>query len=118
MFKNSFESDRRIFNCESNFLEDSIPAFYLSTNKFLFIFFILYFLFLKNFLIRWDPADFSDDFFTNDWRDVKFLFHQEGNILHKWDFWRVREYNFRVLNYYVSLGMDGFRYFFFFIYFY
>lgn len=89
-YKNSFDFERTQFNCNANYLEEAAPGFYLSEN-------------------RWDPADSRGKFFTNDWKDVKFLFHHERNVAHRWDFWRVREYNFRVMNYFVSLGVDGFR---------
>jgi hypothetical protein len=40
---------------------------------------------------------------------VKFLFHQATNAGHSHEFLRNREYLFRVLNYWVSRGVDGFR---------
>jgi len=40
---------------------------------------------------------------------VKFLYHQETNTEHAWEFVRTREYVFRIMNYWTSRGVDGFR---------
>jgi len=57
-----------------------------------------------------DPSLRLGDNFTNDWRDVKFLFHHEENGAHQWEHARSREYLFRILNYWTSRGVDGFRF--------
>jgi hypothetical protein len=60
------------------------------------------------------PSSGVGDNFTNNWVDVKFLYHHEyhGGDGHR-DFYqafvRNREYLFRVLNYWASRGVDGFR---------
>jgi hypothetical protein len=56
-----------------------------------------------------DPSTGPGNFFTNNWRDVKFLFHSESNPLKQHEMIRNREYLFRVMNYWVSRGVDGFR---------
>lgn len=82
--------EREQFPCDTQFLEQAAPGFYLGADAF-------------------DPSTGTDDTFTNDWRDVKFLFHHESNEAHRHEFVRNREYLFRVLNYWVSRGVDGFR---------
>lgn len=82
--------ERQQFPCDSVFLESTAPGFYLGANQ-------------------WDPATRLGDNFTNDWRDVKFLFHHESNLDHVWEYVRQREYLFRIMNYWVSRGVDGFR---------
>lgn len=75
----------------SGFLENQAPGFYSGRYHFV-------------------PSTGAGDNFTNDWRDVKFLYHHEGNPDHTWTFARNREYFFRILNYWVSRGVDGFRF--------
>jgi len=86
----AFDWEREGFSCDTTYLEFSAPGFYLGAD-------------------RWNPASRPGDTFTNDWRDVKFLFHHEENRAHTWEFARQREYLFRILNYWVSRGVDGFR---------
>lgn len=92
MYRDAFDWERSRFGCDpkKNFLEHQIPAYYTGVNRF-------------------DPARFVGDNFTNNWRDVKFLYHHEENTGHYWEFVREREYLFRVMNYWVSRGVDGFR---------
>eukprot|EP01098_Paradermamoeba_levis_P015929 TRINITY_DN8360_c0_g1_i1.p1 TRINITY_DN8360_c0_g1~~TRINITY_DN8360_c0_g1_i1.p1 ORF type:complete len:270 (-),score=85.64 TRINITY_DN8360_c0_g1_i1:172-981(-) len=91
MWKVAFDHERQNFNCNNNtFLEQNLFGFYLGSNS-------------------WDPAAKYGDFFTNNWVDVKFLFHRMDNVAHQWEFARVREYLFRVMNYWVSRGISGFR---------
>jgi hypothetical protein len=78
------------FPCEDVYLEQAVPGFYLGSD-------------------HWSPSTRLGDNFSNDWRDVKFLYHQEGNRAHSQEFFRQREYLFRILNYWVSRGVDGFR---------
>lgn len=81
------------FPCDgegNTYLEWAVPGFYLGTD-------------------HWSPSTHLGDNFTNEWRDVKFLFHHEGNRDHSHEFFRQREYLFRILNYWVSRGVDGFR---------
>ncbi|HZO14472.1 MAG TPA: alpha-amylase family glycosyl hydrolase [Polyangiaceae bacterium] len=91
-WREAFDHEREAFSCEhaKNFLEFQAPGFYLGQNAS-------------------DPSKRLGDNFTNEWRDVKFLFHHEENDNHYWDFVRVREYLFRIMNYWVSRGVDGFR---------
>ncbi|MBI5548146.1 MAG: hypothetical protein HY901_30060 [Deltaproteobacteria bacterium] len=89
MWREAFDFERERFDCEG-YLEHNAPGFYLGSNSY-------------------DPASRAGDNFTNEWRDVKFLFHHEENVAHQWEFVRQREYLFRVMNYWVSRGVDGFR---------
>jgi Alpha amylase, catalytic domain len=82
--------ERDQFPCAKS-LEFQVPGFFLGANA-------------------KDPSTRLGDNFTNNWRDVKFLFHHEENTAHQWEFVRDREYLFRVLNYWVSRGVDGFRF--------
>lgn len=82
--------ERDQFPCDTQFLEAAAPGFYLGRNA-------------------WDPSSGMGDNFTNDWNDVKFLYHHESNTAHHHEFVRQREYLFRILNYWVSRGVDGFR---------
>lgn len=90
MWREAFDFERERFDCTAQFLEQQLPGFYLGSNAY-------------------DPARWVGDNFTNNWRDVKFLFHHEENDAHQWEFVRQREYLFRVMNYWVSRGVDGFR---------
>ncbi len=87
-YRVALDWERAQFPCEG-FLEAAAPGFYLGDN-------------------HWDPSTGVGDNFSGDWRDVKFLFHQEGNWHHH-EFVRQREYMFRILNYWVAQGVDGFR---------
>jgi hypothetical protein len=87
----AFDWERASFVCKDGYLEAAAPGFYLGKNKI-------------------NPSTSLNDKFTNDWHDVKFLFHHEENTAHFWELARVREYLFRVLNYWVSRGVDGFRF--------
>jgi hypothetical protein len=88
-WRDALDWERGRFVCDA-FHEDQSPGFYLGANS-------------------WDPSQRVGDNFTNNWRDVKFLYHQETNGAHAHEFVRNREYLFRVLNYWVSRGVDGFR---------
>ena len=90
MWREALDWERAAFPCEDAYLESGLPGFYLGANHF-------------------DPAARFGDFFTNDWRDVKFLFHHADNEAHQHELVREREYLFRILNYWVSRGVDGFR---------
>jgi len=90
MWREALDWEREKFPCDTVFLEYALPGFYMGAN-------------------RWDPSGGLGDNFSNNWRDVKFLFHQRLNQAHQWEFVRNREYLFRVLNYWVSRGVDGFR---------
>jgi len=89
MYRVALDWERDAFPCEPSFLEAGVPGFYLGADA-------------------WNPSTGVGDNYSNDWRDVKFLFHQEGNW-HQHEFARDREYLFRVLDYWVALGVDGFR---------
>lgn len=75
----------------TGFLEQQVPGFYAGANNV-------------------QPSQRIGDNYTNDWRDVKFLFHHEENGAHQWEFARDREYQFRIINYWASRGVDGFRF--------
>lgn len=90
MWRAALDQERASFPCDGGYLEAEVPGFYLGSNS-------------------WDPSARSGDNFTNQWRDVKFLFHQETNGAHAHEYVRNREYLFRVMNYWVSRGVDGFR---------
>lgn len=90
MWRVALDWERDRFSCDTWYLEFGAPGFYLGANA-------------------WDPSTGAGDNFTNDWRDVKFLYHHEGNPAHQHEFVRQREYLFRLLNYWVSRGVDGFR---------
>ncbi len=91
-YRDAFDYERAQFTCDAtkNFLEYQAPGFYLGRNAH-------------------DPAQRVGDNFTNNWVDVKFLYHHEENKTHYWEFVREREYMFRILNYWSSRGVDGFR---------
>jgi glycosidase len=55
------------------------------------------------------PSRGNGDWFTRDWYDVKFIFHRADQPQWRNEFLRQREYMFRVMNYWVSQGVDGFR---------
>ena len=90
VWRNALPWERQRLSCSSGQLESQLPGFYLGRNA-------------------WDPAKDLGDNYTNNWRDVKFLFHHESNQAHRHEYVRNREYLFRVLNYWASRGVDGFR---------
>ena len=91
MWLNALDWERSRFTCDGMPLEFEDPGFYLGGNSF-------------------DPSSHVGDNFTNNWSDVKFLFHHEENVAHQQEFIRNREYLFRIVNYWVSRGVDGFRF--------
>ena len=90
MWSNALGHERESFACSADALEVGLPGFYLRND-------------------RRSPARSVGEMFTNEWRDVKFLYHRADNPSHGHEFVRNREYFFRVLNYWVSRGVDGFR---------
>ncbi|MCA9545125.1 MAG: hypothetical protein KC613_12065, partial [Myxococcales bacterium] len=90
MWRNALDHERAAFDCAAGSLEQALPGFYLAQD-------------------RWSPAPTASDVFRNDWRDVKFLFHQATNTAHSHSYVRNREYLVRVLNHWVARGVDGFR---------
>jgi hypothetical protein len=90
LWREAFDWERESFDCNAGTLERNAPGFYLGQNRF-------------------DPATRLGDSFTNNWRDVKFLFHREENAAKQWQFVRTREYLFRIMNYWTSRGVDAFR---------
>jgi glycosidase len=90
MWKAALDGERAGFPCTAPSLENAVPGFYLGADS-------------------WNPSTRAGDNFTNNWRDVKFLYHQETNGAHAHEYVRNREYLFRVMNYWVSRGVDGFR---------
>jgi glycosidase len=91
MWLNALDWERGSFKCTGDPLEFEDPGFYLGSDSF-------------------NPSSHVGDNFTNNWTDVKFLFHHEENVAHQWEFVRNREYLFRIVNYWVSRGVDGFRF--------
>lgn len=89
MWRVALDWERADFACDAGALEYGAPGFYLGSDA-------------------WDPSTGVFDTYRGEWPDVKFLFHQEGNW-HQHEFVRQREYMFRILNYWVSRGIDGFR---------
>jgi len=90
MWREAFDWERDAWSCDAPALEHALPGFYLGRD-------------------HWAPSTRLGDNFTNDWRDVKFLYHHDTNGAHAWEYARVREYLFRVVNYWRSRGVDGFR---------
>jgi glycosidase len=90
MWRAALDGERARFSCTATTLEDAVPGFYLGADS-------------------WSPSTRVGDNYTNNWRDVKFLYHQETNGAHEHEFVRNREYLFRIMNYWVSRGVDGFR---------
>ncbi len=86
----AFDYEKVNVGCGGESLEAELPGFYMGRDRF-------------------SPATSISDTFTNEWRDVKFLYHREENTGKAWEFARQREYLFRILNYWVSRGVDGFR---------
>ena len=83
-------SERTDWNCDATMLEDMVPGFYLGSDT-------------------RRPSQGNGDWFTRDWYDVKFIFHRADQPQWRNEFLRQREYMFRVMNYWVSQGVDGFR---------
>jgi len=90
MWRVTTDAERKDFSCNAETLEQGVPGFFLGAN-------------------RWDPARSASDTYSNEWRDVKFLYHQQTNAAYSETFLRNREYLFRVLNTWVSRGVGGFR---------
>ena len=91
MWREGFDYEREDMDCQRpDTLENQVPGFYLSNDNY-------------------NPSRQVGDNFTNNWADVKFLFNNELNAAHQWEFVRTREFAFRVVNYYLSLGVDAFR---------
>ena len=91
MWREAFDGEREAMSCDRPAsLEQQVPGFYLGAGGV-------------------DPSQRLGDNYTNDWRDVKFLYHGELDTAHQWEFVRTRELAFRVINYYLSLGVDAFR---------
>lgn len=85
----AFDDERPSLSCQALALEQELPSFYMAQNA-------------------WDPAGSVNQILRQDWKDVKFLFHNSKHPKQR-EYYRVREYLFRVMNYWVSRGVDGFR---------
>lgn len=99
MWRNMLDWERAQLDCaQPMYLEFQAPGFYAGAGG-------------------WNdkhPARKLGDNFTNNWSDVKFLYHQEIHASDaRGDFFqtyvRNREYFFRILNYWTSRGVQGFR---------
>lgn len=91
MWREGFDWERQKMDCKAPAsLEAQLPGFYLGKDA-------------------TNPSTKLGDNYTNNWKDVKFLFHGESNAAHQWEFFRTRELAFRVVNYYLAQGVDGFR---------
>jgi glycosidase len=96
MWRAMTDSERARYNPDNpNYLENQVPGFYRGT--------------------RVQPSIGVGDNFTNNWKDVKFLYHHDirGSDLQRGDYYenfvRNREYLFRALNFWVAKGVHGFR---------
>ncbi|MBM4397519.1 MAG: hypothetical protein FJ087_17765 [Deltaproteobacteria bacterium] len=91
MWREAFDHERAAMDCgRPATLEQQVPGFYLARDA-------------------WSPSRQVGDNYTNDWRDVKFLFHNARDSAHAWEFARTREYVFRVVDWWLSRGVDAFR---------
>ncbi len=90
MWRVALPDERAAFDCDAETLEEQLPAFYLGSSTRV-------------------PSTGPTDTFTRDWYDVKFLFHRMDAPAFRAHALRNREYLFRVLNYWVAQGVDGFR---------
>ncbi len=90
MYRAAFADERASFTCGDT-LEQTLPTFYLGADN-------------------WTAAR-AESQMTNayGWRDVKFLFHRSDNSSFEREYLRVREYAFRILNYWAARGVRGFR---------
>ena len=82
--------ERASFDCSANTLERLAPSFYAGA----------------------DPARPStgpSDTYSGPWRDVRFLFHHAGQGSDRAASIRLREYLFRILNFWTARGISGFR---------
>ncbi|KAH3744258.1 hypothetical protein Pelo_14343 [Pelomyxa schiedti] len=106
MKRNALDHEFASWDCQHSpdlYLEAFLPSFFLGP---------------RNYSEEPRPALNASDIFIGQWPDVKYLYHHEYHCQSytktgPWDFYssfvRNREYLFRVLNYWVSLGVDGFR---------
>ena len=104
MYRNAFDWERAKFSCtEPMYLEYQVPGFYAGSGGY----------------NNKHPAKQLGDNYTNNWSDVKFLYHQEihgadspdeGRGDYYLTFVRNREYFFHIINYWVSRGVQGFRF--------
>lgn len=91
LWREGFDYERQAMSCDRPAtLENQCPGFYLGSDQA-------------------NPSRQVGDNFSNNWNDVKFLYNNEANYAHLWEFARTREFAFRVINYYLSLGVDAFR---------
>lgn len=96
MWRNAVGEERKQFRCSDaktvgdSFLEFNLPGFYVGEDG-------------------QNPSTHLGDNFTNNWVDVKFLYHHDENRMHMHEYYRNREYLFRVMNYWASQGVDAFR---------
>jgi hypothetical protein len=94
MWRNALDWEKATFDCANLYLEFDEPGFYVGAD-------------------HWSPSQHAGDNFSGDgyntWNDVKFLYHQKDNTAHRHEYVRNREYLFRVMNYWVARGVDGFR---------
>lgn len=82
--------ERAAFDCTATTLERLAPSFYAGA----------------------DPARPStgpSDSFSGPWRDVRFLFHHSAPVTARAASLRLREYLFRILNFWTAQGISGFR---------
>lgn len=86
----AFPEERAAFACDDERLEARVPSFYLDATA------------------SRPSANAADDY-TRDWYDVRFLFHRRDDPRYARHALRNREYLFRVLNYWSSRGVAGYR---------
>ena len=86
----ALDSERHDFDCDHLYLEYLAPGVFAGKSSH-------------------QPSRGVGDNFTNNWVDVKFLFHHGPDPGSEHEYYRNREYLFRVMNYWVSRGVDAFR---------
>jgi len=83
-------TERAAFDCSANTLERLAPSFYAGADP-------------------TRPSTGPADTYSGPWRDVRFLFHHEAAGPSRAASLRLREYLFRILNYWTAQGFSGFR---------
>lgn len=84
------ETERAAFDCSANTLERLAPSFYAGADP-------------------TRPSTGPADTYSGPWRDVRFLFHHDAPGPDRAASLRLREYLFRILNFWTAQGISGFR---------
>lgn len=83
-------AERTAFDCTGDTLERLAPSFYAGALPAL-------------------PSTGPVDTYSGPWRDVRFLYHHAGPQSDRSSSIRLREYLFRILNFWTAQGISGFR---------